>query len=54
MEQTIKEWQSDVIPAQCIRFKLIKTALGTKINGVEVEHIQTADEIVQEALNGKK
>jgi hypothetical protein len=46
------EWQQDVIPAQCLRFKLIKTALGTKINGVEVEHIQTAEEIVESAWNG--
>ena len=44
------EWQSEVIPAQCIKFKLIKNALGTQINGVQVETIETAEKLCQEPL----
>lgn len=50
MEQTTKDWQMDVIPAQCIKFKLVKTALGRQINGVQIETIESASDIVEDAV----
>lgn len=43
-------WQSNVIPKECIKFRLDKNEQGTKINGVTIKSIPDAQKLVEEPL----
>lgn len=47
MEQTIKSWQSDILPNCMIKFRLNKKDGMVAVNGIEVRHNPTANEIVE-------
>lgn len=46
-KQQLESWQSDILPVNMIKFRLDKKQGNVAINGVEVKHIPTAVEIVE-------
>lgn len=47
-----ENWQSNVIPKECIKFRLDKKEGSVAINGVEVHHTQNAQELVNDTPTG--
>ena len=43
----LQDWQDSVIPANMLKFRLDKKEGLVCINGIEIKHIPTANEIVE-------